>query len=51
VNALKEDNLEMDQRKCWNYAFHANEEEDFYLKCHKCRTICPNCFGIKNKTS
>jgi epoxyqueuosine reductase QueG len=49
VNALKEDNLEMNQGKCWNYAFHANEGEDFYLKCHKCRTICPNCFGTKNK--
>jgi epoxyqueuosine reductase QueG len=49
VNALNEDNLEMDQEKCWNYAFHTNEGESFYFKCHKCRTICPNCLGTKNK--
>jgi len=48
VNALKEDTLEMDQGKCWDYAFHTNEGESFYFKCHKCRTICPNCLGAKN---
>jgi epoxyqueuosine reductase QueG len=49
VNALKKDNLEMDQLKCFNYAFSVNEGEGFYFKCNKCRTVCPNCLGIKNK--
>ena len=49
VNALKENDLEMDQMKCWDYAFKTNEGESFYFKCNKCRTICPNCLGTKNK--
>jgi len=49
VNALKPDNLEMDQRKCLEYAFHTNEGENFYFKCNKCRTVCPNCLGTKNR--
>jgi epoxyqueuosine reductase QueG len=47
VNALKKDTLEMNQGKCWDYAFHTNQGESFYFKCHKCRTICPNCLGTK----
>ena len=49
VNAIKHDRLEMDQQKCENYAFNGN---DFYftkINCYKCRTICPKCFGNKNK--
>jgi len=49
VNAIKKDSLEMDQSVCFNYAFHINEGDEFYFKCHKCRTICPKCFGNKNK--
>jgi epoxyqueuosine reductase QueG len=49
VNAIEEGNLEMEQGKCWDYAFHTNEGESFYLKCHRCRTICPRCLGTKNK--
>jgi len=49
VNALKKDNLEMDQGKCWYYSYHTNEGESFYFKCNKCRTICPNCLGTRNK--
>jgi len=47
VDALKKDNLEMDQRKCWSHAFDNN----FYftnIKCYKCRSICPKCLGNKN---
>ena len=49
VNAIKRDSLEMDQKACFEYAFHVDEGEDFYFKCHKCRTLCPQCFGSKNK--
>jgi len=49
VNALKEDSLEMDQMKCFGHSFRTNQGESFYLKCNKCRTICPNCLGSKNK--
>lgn len=42
-------NLEMNQTACYDYAFHTNEGEEFTFKCHTCRTICPNCFGSKNK--
>jgi len=48
-NAIEQGNLEIDQQKCWNYAFEGN---DFYftkINCHKCRTICPKCLGSKNK--
>ena len=45
VNALKNDDPQMDQGKCFYHAFHVNEGEDFYFKCNKCRTICPKCYG------
>ena len=49
VDALKPDNLEMDQGKCWSHAFHTNKGESFYFKCNQCRTACPNHLGSKNK--
>lgn len=45
VNAIQKDNPEMDQMKCFKHAFHSNEGEEFYFKCHICRSICPKCFG------
>jgi len=48
VHAIKEDNPEMDQQACYKYAFKINEGENFYFKCHNCRTMCPKCFGNKN---
>jgi epoxyqueuosine reductase QueG len=45
VSALKNDTLEMEQGKYWDCAFHTNQGESFYFKCHKCRTMCPNCLG------
>ena len=49
VNAIPSDSTEIDQGKCFLHAFHTNEGESFYFKCHKCRTVCPNCFGSRNK--
>jgi len=48
VSAIKKDSLEMDQKACYEYAYHVDEGEDFYFKCHKCRTLCPKCQGEKN---
>lgn len=48
VEALKKDNPEMDQGKCWNYAFDKN----FYftnIKCYNCRAVCPKRYGEKNR--
>ena len=49
VNAIKNDSTEIDQGKCFGHAFHVNEGEGFYFKCHNCRTMCPRCYGNKNK--
>ncbi|MDR0271818.1 MAG: hypothetical protein LBI27_00675 [Clostridiales bacterium] len=46
VNALG--NPEMNQNACFAYAFHTEPGEEFTLKCHKCRTLCPNCLGKAN---
>ncbi len=47
VNALG--NPEMNQQACWDYAFHVDEGQPFIFKCNKCRTMCPNCLGIRNR--
>lgn len=41
VHALGEP--EMEQQKCWEYAFG-----DWKIKCHRCRDICPYCYGKVN---
>jgi len=41
-------NPEMNQQACSSFAFHTEEGEEFKFKCHKCRTICPNCLGSRN---
>ena len=47
VNALQ--NPEIDQQKCWNYAFGDDEEiQSWRIACHKCRDICPYNLGSKN---
>jgi len=43
-------NREMNQQDCRAYAF-SKPGEEFLIKCYKCRTICPNCLGDKNKTT
>ncbi len=48
VNALE--HQEMNQSDCWNYAFGDNPEiQSWVISCHKCRDVCPNRFGTKNK--
>ena len=46
VNALG--NPEMNQSACSSFAFHEVEGDDWTIKCYKCRTICPYCYGSKN---
>ena len=47
VHALE--NPEIDQQKCWNYAFGDDEEiQSWRIQCHKCRDICPYNLGSKN---
>ena len=48
VNALQK--KELDQQKCWNYAFGNDEEiQSWIIACHRCRDICPYNLGTKNK--
>ena len=47
VNALKEP--EINQQKCWDYAFGDDEElQTWRIRCHQCRDICPYCLGKEN---
>lgn len=47
VGALE--NPEMDQQKCWDYAFGDDEESHIWrIGCHKCRDICPWNLGSEN---
>jgi len=41
-------NLGMNQNACFSHAFHTNPGEELTLKCHICRSICPNRFGCGN---
>jgi epoxyqueuosine reductase len=45
VQAL--DGVSIDQRKCWDYAFGADDEGEWRIRCFKCRDICPNKLGVK----
>lgn len=46
VQALGEP--EMKQLVCWKYAFGGENGGDWKIKCHKCRDICPYCYGKTN---
>lgn len=37
----------MDQQKCWNFAFGAEEGGEWRIKCFKCRETCPYAKGYK----
>lgn len=37
------------QNACWEYAFKTEAGKTFKFKCNKCRVICPNCFGERNR--
>ncbi len=41
------DGVSIDQRKCWEYAFGADDEGEWRIKCFACRQGCPNKFGLK----
>lgn len=40
---------EMKQLTCWEYAFGGENGGDWKIKCHRCRDICPYCYGQVNK--
>lgn len=40
---------EMKQNVCYAYAFGSENGGEWKIKCNRCRTICPFCFGSKNK--
>jgi epoxyqueuosine reductase QueG len=46
VQALVEP--EMKQLVCFEYAFGEENGGDWRIKCHKCRDICPHCYGKIN---
>ena len=41
-------NPEMNQAACFSHAFHTDQGAELTLKCHTCRSICPNCLGSGN---
>lgn len=40
---------ELKQLACWDYAFGSEDGGEWKIKCHKCRDICPYCYGTKNR--
>jgi epoxyqueuosine reductase QueG len=46
VNALELDVV--NQSACWDYAF-GEVNQDWRIRCHKCRDICPFNFGTENR--
>ncbi len=47
VHAL--DAPQLDQQKCWDYAFGDDQEtKNWRISCHKCRDICPYNLGSRN---
>lgn len=44
------EHMEVNQQRCWDYAFGDNEEtQNWEISCHKCRDICPYNLGSENK--
>ena len=41
------DGVSIDQAKCWNYAFGADAEGEWRIKCFACRDVCPNKLGVR----
>jgi len=40
---------EVNQGACFAHAFQTEEGEEFRIKCHECRSLCPLCFGERNR--
>lgn len=44
-------NPEMNQGACWEHAYGGGSDKEYgelLIRCHKCRSLCPNCRGCKN---
>jgi len=41
-------NPEMNQGACFGHAYAADEGQELIIKCHNCRSLCPNCLGSRN---
>jgi len=39
----------MDQGACAAHAFRSEPGEEFTIRCHMCRSVCPHCLGSKNR--
>lgn len=39
---------ELKQLDCSGYAFQGGGGEDFLIRCHRCRSVCPHCLGSRN---
>jgi epoxyqueuosine reductase QueG len=44
INALG--NAYMNQKACWEHAFGPHDGGEWRIKCHRCRSVCPNHRGI-----
>mgnify|MGYP003588211034 CR=1 FL=1 len=42
------DGVSMDQRACWEHAFGPKDGGEWRIKCHTCRSVCPNRFGMSS---
>lgn len=40
---------ELRQMECSDYAFGGENGGEYKIKCNRCRTACPNCFGTENR--
>jgi len=43
------DGVSIDQAKCWNHAFGADDQGEWRIRCFKCRDACPNKLGVRAK--
>ncbi len=43
------DGVSINQRKCWDYAFGADDKGEWRIRCFTCRDICPNKLGVRTK--
>lgn len=41
---------ELKQTICWEYAFGGEDGGDWKIKCHRCRDVCPHCYGTINRS-
>lgn len=39
---------EFKQMACHQHAFEGPETDEFLIRCHRCRSMCPHCLGTRN---